>query len=119
MHVINTFKLIASNHCNDGSFLGFPHWYKYIKDRDTVTCAVQLTDLSNIWQIAAAIFELLLRVSALIAVIFIIVGSIQMIAARGEPESIKHAKGTITNAIIGLVVAMLAATLVSVIAGSL
>lgn len=64
-----------------------------------------------------AIIELLLRISGLIAVGFIIFGSIQYITSQGSPDSLKGAKSTITNAIVGLVIAMVATGFIQFLGG--
>ena len=67
--------------------------------------------------ILMAIIELLLRISGLIAVGFIIFGSIQYITSQGSPDSLKGAKSTITNAIVGLVIAMVATGFIQFLGG--
>lgn len=48
---------------------------------------------------------------------FIIKGGFLYIMARGEPGNITSAKQTITNAIIGLIIALLSAAIVGAVAG--
>jgi hypothetical protein len=112
------------------SFLGFPTWYAYLhglyalapgmSPTDTypsLICAPTIAGLSDIWLIAAAIVEILLRVAGLVAVAMVIYGGVQYIISQGEPEQAKKAQGTIINALIGLVIAVVAATIVTFIAG--
>ena len=65
--------------------------------------------------ILIAIIELLLKISGLIAVGFIIFGGIKYITSQGSPEGINGAKRTITNAIVGLIIALFASGLVQFI----
>jgi len=65
----------------------------------------------------AAIIEILLRVAAIAAFAMIVYAGIQLITSQGNPDSAAKARGTLLNAIIGLVIAVLAATLVAFIAG--
>jgi hypothetical protein len=52
-------------------------------------------------------------IAALLSVIFVIIGSIKYVTSAGDPTSIQKAKNTILYAIIGLVVALSAFTIVS------
>jgi hypothetical protein len=127
-----------------GSFFGLVPWYQYIPpshfsvdssdghcdfstnfnqvqgsgDNSAVT-GVSATGLSVIWLIALAVFEDLLRVAGLVAVGFTIYGGIRYMTSQGEPEATKGAAATITNALIGLAIAVLAATTVAFIAKKL
>lgn len=65
------------------------------------------------------IISILLAVAGLIAVIFLIVGGFRYITAGGNEESSEAAKKTITNAIIGIVIIILAFVIVRVIANAL
>lgn len=104
----------------------FVPWYKYLQG-ETVDGKCSPTfpktpknnyDLGKgVPLILMAIIELLLRIAGLIAVGFIIYGSIQYITSQGSPDSLKGAKSTITNAIVGLVIAMLATGFVQFLGG--
>lgn len=132
-------KTLASSHapaaaqtdpCNKSSgFLGLPTWYKYLKFEEVNgKCEITepyhpgTTDLN--WteasgRVGLAIAEILLRIAGLVSVGFIIFGGFSYLLSQGEPERTKKAKGTILNALIGLVIAMLAVTIVNFIAGNL
>lgn len=100
--------------CNVSGPLDFPTWYTYLP------CASngqpELNAILDIWLILAAIIEILLRIAALLAVGYVIYGGIQFITSQGEPEKIAHARGTVLNAIIGLIIAVISAAVVSYIA---
>lgn len=126
--------------CNkSSSFLGLPAWYKYldvgnkeIKDEkgeviNTDKCAIK-GPLENPddpeskfdWQAAVplvtlAIVEILLRISGLVAIGFIVFGGVRFITSQGEPDAAKTARGTVINALIGLVIAVSATALVGFI----
>ncbi|HSX08476.1 MAG TPA: pilin [Candidatus Saccharimonadales bacterium] len=109
--------------CPGGDFLGFPKWYKYLghqmvtgKDGQT-SCAPQITGLSDIWLIVASVIELLLRIGALAAIVYALYGSIQFITSQGDPSKTQAARQTIINALVGLVISVGAATLVTFLAG--
>ena len=109
------------------SFLGFPHWYQYLPGTiistdpttpgATLVCNPQLTDLSNIWLIAAAIIEILIRLAAIAAVAYVIYGGVTYMLSQGEPDKTTKARQTIINALAGLAIAVLAASAVAFIAG--
>lgn len=65
------------------------------------------------------IINILLAIAALIAVIYLIIGGFRYITAAGNEENAEAAKKTITNAIIGIVVIILAFVIVRVIANAL
>lgn len=108
--------------CGGGNFFGFPHWYKYLTDTETIAgkCTPKLDLANNPGQIAAialALLEILLRVSVLVAIGFVVSGGIQYMTSQGEPDKTRKARGTIINALIGLVIAVVAVTLVTFIGG--
>jgi hypothetical protein len=102
-----------------GSFLGFPTWYSYLPgttDANNV-CSPQFTSLSDVWLIVAAIIEILLRLAALVAIVMVIYGGVEFITSQGESEKAAKARSTVINALIGLVIAVGAAAIISFIAG--
>lgn len=103
--------------CATSGFLKFPYWYKYIAQGSN--CSPQVTSLNDIWLIGAAILEILLRVASIAAVAYLIYGGISYILSQGEPDKTKQARSTITNALGGLTIAVLATAIVSFIARSI
>lgn len=104
-----------------GFFFGFPHWYDYldgIKDANG-KCIPSIQGLSDVWLIVAAIIEILLRVAALLAVAMVIYGGVSYMTSQGEPDKTSSAKSTVVNALIGLGIAVMAAFIVTFIAGSI
>lgn len=105
--------------CGGGRFLGFPHWYQYLKgvtDSKTKLCSPALSSINDVWLILAAIIEIMLRVAALAAVVYVIYGGILYTLSQGEPEKTSKARNTILNALIGLVISLLAASTVTFLA---
>lgn len=108
------------------SFLGLPAWYKYLElngDCDIVGPTKGSSDQID-WPKAAgyigiAAVEILLRIAALVAVAFVIIGGFKYITSQGEPENTKSARQTIQNGIIGLIIAMVASAAVAFIGNSL
>jgi type IV secretion system pilin len=105
--------------CGGGSFLGFPAWYSYLPASKTVNgiCAPQLRTINDVWLIVAAIIEILLRVAALVAVVYVILGGFSYITSQGDPSKTAKARDTIISALAGLTVAVVAASLIGFIAG--
>lgn len=120
---VKTFALT----CSESSFLGFPTWYKYLSGqyvdqnikggKTTQICQPLLRGINDVWLVVAAIIEILLRVGALISIGFIIWGGIRLIVSQGDPGGVKAGRETIQNAVIGLVITVLATTLVNFVAG--
>lgn len=130
--MLNTMlKFIANysfvNNCDPvkGSkkFFGLPHWYEYLAGHeDAFKKCVPTFDWNHpesLWGIGLALIDILLRVVALVAVGFIIYAGFQYMTSNGEPERTKNAKDTILNALIGLVVAIIASTIVSFVGNSI
>ena len=61
--------------------------------------------------------DLLLRLSALIAVGFIVFGGVTYTISQGQPDKTKEALRTIINALVGLAIAVVATAFVSFVAG--
>lgn len=109
--------------CASSSFLGLPTWYKYLDTEVTEddvtggrTCNVKFGGLNEVWFVAAAVLEILLRVAALISVIMIITAGVLYILSQSSPDKTQQALKTAINALVGLVISIAAAALVSFIA---
>ena len=126
------FKLLAGGVGNSCSFssssqlLNFPSWYSYLpgvlqqsSGGGALVFNPTLTSISDIWLVVAAVIEILLRLAALAAFVFIIIGGVKLITSQGDPGSLAKARSTILNAVIGLVIAVTAAFLVTFIAQSI
>ncbi len=103
-----------------GTFLGFPNWYKYLGGQTEVDppgCAPALSGLGDIWLIVLAIVEILLRLAAIAAIVFIVYAGIRYITARGNPDKLTSARIAIQDALIGLVITIAAIALVSFVGG--
>lgn len=129
--IINTLNSqIFAVACAKPKFLGiFEPWYQYLDVQKQVihdksgdsftTCAVQNFHLlggnSSFLLVALAILDDLVRLAGLVAVGFVIYGGIQYVTSQGSPNETSKAQGTIINALVGVVLAMLATGLVSFI----
>lgn len=107
--------------CSGGNFLFFPPWYKYLPGHTESNglCSPQLGSINDVWLIVAAVIEILLRVAALAAVVFVIYGGVKYITSQGNPEDTTNARNTIINALVGLLLSVMAAAFVNFIAKSI
>ena len=100
--------------CSSG-FLGLRPWYHYLQ----VDGNCEIKDFkffppnSDIPLVLLAIVDDLLRIAGIVAVAFVIVGAIKLITSEGNSENVVQARGTIINALIGMVIAMTAIVFVS------
>lgn len=116
-HTMN-FAAIPEPACKVAQGIPFlPPWYKYLDFGPDVagrcTPRFSFENATDITRVLVAIVELLLRVGGMVAVAFIIWGGIQYVLSQGSPDKTKAAKDTIVNAIIGLVVVMLATAIIN------
>lgn len=70
---------------------------------------------SNVGCFAKNIITVLLAAVFSVAVVFLVIGGFRYIISQGNEEGVEKAKGTITNAIIGIVVVLLAWIILQVI----
>ena len=99
----------------DNPFFGLPPWFKYLQLTDD--CAPKISGLNDIWLIGLAIIEILLRIAILAAIGFVVFAGIKYSASRGNADKVQAAKSTLTDALTGLVIVIVAAAVVSFIAG--
>lgn len=103
------------------TFFGLEPWYQYLKLKPYPDCGVQsFTALSpgqpsSFLLIGLVVLDDLIRIAALVAVGYVIYGGILFVTSQGSPDATKKARETIINALIGLVVAIIAASVVAFI----
>lgn len=104
----------ASPACSK-SFLGIPPWYKYLETKPGAVdqCAPVLKGINDIWLIGLAAIEILTRIAVLIAIAFILYAGIKYSNSRGNTEKVNSAKFTLQDALIGLIIAIIATAVVS------
>lgn len=106
-------------------FFGFPKWWEYIDkgERDGLGNCVPKVNFSDgwgeVWAIGFAVIDMLLYAAGILAVIFIIVGGVSYMTADGSPEKAAAARKRILNALLGLVIVLMSAVVVSFIGRSL
>jgi len=76
------------------------------------TVSDDFTTQEGVIDIIIFAFNSLVGLSALVAVIMIIYSGITFITAAGDPDKINKASGTLTAAVIGMIIVFLARTVV-------
>ena len=107
----------GSNPKCEHTFLGLRPWYTGLVGGDNCVVIQPAGD-----KLASFAWRIILNISADIALIvgyaalgFIIYGGYKYIMSSGDPGNVKKAKQTILNAVIGLIIAILAAVIVNTI----
>ncbi len=77
------------------------------------------TQFCNAGDLITAIIKILLALISMVAVVVIVLAGYKYVTSQGNTESAGQARKAITNAVIGLVVAVLAYTLVAVVSNTL
>lgn len=105
---------------------GIPTWYKYLEGRTSPLngeCILlgnfKIEKASTLLGIGVAVAEILLFFAGIISIAFIIYGGFRYMTSQGEPENTKVAKDSVLNAVIGLVIAILATAIVRFVGGNL
>ena len=119
----------ANVDCSPKTFLGIPAWYQYLYKAqqlrgDASGCSVVHLGSTgslgtDIGLVALGILDIVLRLAGFAAIIYIIYGGIQYITSQGEADKTKHALQTIVNAFVGLVISIIAASVVAFIGNRL
>jgi len=106
------------------AFLNFPTWYRGFKLKANTqgdACILDEAEFKDkevgsiIFTIALNVLDIVLRLAGLIAVGFVMWGGFHYILSHGEPEHAKKSINIIRNALIGLVISMIATVAVSFI----
>jgi len=108
------------------TFLGMRPWYMGVTKYDsaTNTCIIATPGTVDgdgdtmaifVWKIILNIISDVTLLIGYVAIAFVIWGGYKYIMSNGEPQNVAVAKKTITNALIGLVIALLATVIVNTI----
>lgn len=73
----------------------------------------------NATELIAVIIRVLLLIGGAIAVLFVIIGGYQYLTSGGNEESAEKGRKTVTNALIGVVLIVLAWVIVNVVVGTI
>lgn len=102
----------ADDPCNKG-FMGFPSWYRGLTT-DPPECSIKTPgsaagDLNKfIWKIGLNVVAIALVAVAWISGFATLYGGFLFITSRGNPDGAARARMTLLNAIIGLIISMVA-----------
>jgi len=110
---LNNFALQCSK---GGDFFGFPTWYKYVcggSNKEVDFKFLPKTGTSDLILVALAVIEIMLRISALLAVGYLVFAGIKYVVSQGDSSKVAEAKGTIINALAGLLIATFSVAMVS------
>lgn len=104
--------------------LGVPPWYRGLTNGIDGDCAIknpnEVGGLSNfIWKIAFNIIEMALVVVVYIAIGFIMYGGFVWIAGGARPDLVAKGRKALLNAVVGLIISMVAIALVNLVFGVL
>lgn len=120
---VATFGQTVAAACPPAEFLGINAWYKGLQDAN---CGVAMKTNGSadevrvfVTTIALNVLQAGLAIVAYVTVFFIIKGGFMYMTSAGAQDGMASAKKTITNAIIGLVIAVFAASIVNAIAGAI
>lgn len=72
----------------------------------------RINTLNDVWRIVAGIIDILLYIGGIAAVLYIIYGGIRFISSQGQPDKIANARQTIIYSAAGLIIAIMARTIV-------
>lgn len=113
-------NLVALDTCQKNDFFGLLPWYHYLPAARFDGCDIKQfiilpkgSQHSDVPLVLLAVVDDLLRIAALVAIGFVIVGAIQLIYSQGNPEDASRARSTIINALLGMGVAIIAAAFVN------
>ena len=105
--------------CSSKTFLGLRPWYDGLTETVNDSCVIQQKKgdelPSFVWRIALNIISDVTLVVGYVAIIFVIYGGYKYIMSTGEPAKVSASKQIITNALIGLVISILATVIVNTI----
>jgi hypothetical protein len=108
-------QVAAPPNCNKPLF-GIPTWYEYLPV--DANCKIDTTGMGGdvVVLVVMALIDILLVLAGLLAVGFIIFGGFKYITSQAEPTKLAGARTTILNAVIGLVIAIIASNVITFIA---
>lgn len=98
----------------DSNFLAFPTWYRGLCENGTDNIKIEGgSPATTVFVIALNLIDIALRIVGLMAVGYLVYGGFRYVTSRGSPDETKKAQDIILKAIIGLIIAILSAVIVS------
>jgi hypothetical protein len=103
-------------------FLGLRPWYQGVIEKVGDNCVVKAPESSDGSEIAKFVWKIALNIIADVSLMvgyvtigFFVYGGYKYIMSNGDPSNVVKAKSTITNAVIGLIIAILSTVIVNTI----
>lgn len=98
--------------------LGLEPWYACI-EQPRGSGTVIIDDINDIWLIILVILDDAIKLSGYIAAGFLFWGGFKYIKSNGDPQQAAQGRDIMRNALIGLLIVLIAVALVEFVAGSL
>ncbi|HEY4498356.1 MAG TPA: pilin [Candidatus Paceibacterota bacterium] len=89
------------------------HFLKVASAAGLVPCEGTECTKGDLLQLGANIFNFLIDAAFILAVLFIMIGGAMMLVSGGSPNLLARGKKTITTAVVGLVIVLVAWVLVN------
>ncbi len=109
--------------CSDAGVLGITPWYRGLQKEVQGSCQIKSPANGEVGKFVTTIVLNVLQagftIAAYVAVFFIIKGGFLYIVSAGSSQGMEDGKKTITNAVIGLVIVLLAVAIINTIASIL
>lgn len=116
--VVMPAESVSANPACNQRFLTFPAWYNNATNND---CEIDLSNntsnddlIRKILPIAFNLVEIVLQLVAYTTIVMLIKGGFDYILSSGDSNKMSGAKSTIQNALIGLIISLLAVAIVNV-----
>ena len=116
--ILNNFKpLFGTAPCGHYHFFFLPPWWEYLNQTTDQLgqCSPIFHFPGDIFPVALAILDMLLRLAGFVAVVSIIIAGSQYIVSMGNAEKVTSARKRIINSLIGLAIAFTATLAVAFI----
>lgn len=109
----------ARGNCNlqKSGIFGLPTWYKYLPGEleDNARCSpvIDYKDVNSLLPIGIAVLEIALRLSGVVAVVMVFIGAFKFVTSTGNSDAAAGGRKTIINALIGLIIVVIATSVVN------
>ena len=109
--------------CSDAGVLGITPWYRGLQKEVQGSCQIKSPANGEVGKFVTTIVLNVLQagftIAAYVAIFFIIKGGFLYIVSAGSSQGMEEGKKTITTAVIGLVIVLLAVAIINTIASIL
>lgn len=124
--LINFFAATNSVDCDPSAegnpFFGVPHWWSYVHQGQYDTfgkCIPQIEFPDGVWPLGLAALDILLWIAGIVAVGSIVYAGFEYIITEGNSEKGVSARKRVVNSVVGLVLAVVSASIVAFVGKSL